>query len=122
MLTTFSTDSVDRLRAGASHDSDGDPADDWTNTTRLRLSGVSFQRHSSASGDHASAARLTDAATLYVDGAPDITAADRIEVDANTGAAQLWAVDGTPTVLRSLATGSLTVARLIRHEGRDPRQ
>ena len=98
---------VTRLRAGATTDSYGDPVESWDTPERFVLRGASVQDVSVVEEDGVTRRVLRGVRTLYVPGAADLTAEDRVEVSG-----EVWTVDGKPEVRRGLASSVYTTARL----------
>lgn len=97
---------VFRVRPGVKLDSYGEPVEDWTNAERTRMAAIYVQSGSSAEDPDK---LLAGQRKLFVRGAVDLKAEDRIEIDG-----ELWRVEGDARVRHGLAMGTFTAATLSR--------
>lgn len=111
MLLTppLSSPPVYRLRPGSGTDSYGDPVQSWDVPDRVRLRGASVQDVSVVEDEGVAKRILRGERTLFVRGAADLTADDRIEYEA-----EVWRVNGDPTIKRGLGSAVYTVCALSR--------
>jgi head-tail adaptor len=113
LLSRRSKRPVTRLRAAVTQDSYGDPAESWAQPARLPLKLAQIREVSSDETDGQVRRILTDERALFVPGAPDVVANDRIEVGD-----EIWRVDGDPIVREGLMSGVFTAATLKRVTGK----
>lgn len=112
LLTSRRLPPVYRLRAGQGTDSYGDPVEDWTTPDRLKLRLAQVQDVSSVEEEGQTKRILRGERLLVAPGHVDVKADDRIEV-----AAEVWRVNGEPSIRKGLASSVVTSAALVRVEG-----
>lgn len=112
MLLSLSKPPVYRVRAATGTDSYGDPFEDWDLPERVRLKGAYLQDVETLEEESPSRRVIRGERALFVPGAVDLVAADRIEAEG-----QVWEVAGDPSVKRGLASAVYTAATLTRVDG-----
>ncbi|UVK59027.1 head-to-tail stopper [Microbacterium phage Cen1621] len=107
MLTTLASPApIYRLRPTTTTDSVGDPVTSWATPQRDLIPRAAFD-----DGTSTGEARIEGTAELVIVGSFDLKAADRIEYGG-----EVWRIDGKPVVARSLVSGVLVHAKLVRVE------
>lgn len=108
LLTAYTrAPAVYRLRPGTTTDSYGDPVESWDAPERVLLRGASVQSVSVVEDEGVERRIIRGQKTLFVPGAVDLTADDRVEV-----AGEVWKVDGDPVTRAGLASTVYTTAAL----------
>lgn len=115
LLTSYTVvPTIYRLRAGVGVDSYGDPVESWDAAERVPLRGATVQDQRVGTEEIEGVVRhiIRDEKVLFVPGAADLTASDRIEVSG-----EVWRVNGAPNVRAGLASSVYTTATLSRSAG-----
>lgn len=107
LLSPVSGPTVTRLRPGSGTDSYGDPVESWDAPARFALKGATVQDVSVIEDEGTVRHIIRGQKTLYIPGAADLTAADRVEIDG-----EVWRVDGPPKIRAGLASAVYTTAAL----------
>ena len=109
MLPTFATQEVTRLRPGVTT-SRGSEIFDWSNPSRLVISGCSVQPAATSLSQDGRVLGISESWTAYLPEGSDVQAGDRIEFDG-----QVFTINGEPkkwTGALNLSNVQLNLTRL----------
>ena len=111
MLPTFATQEVTRLRPGVTT-SRGSEVLDWSNPSRLVISGCSVQPAATSLSQDGRVLGISESWTAYLPEGSDVQAGDRIEFDG-----QVFTINGEPKKWTGALNLSNVQLNLTRWEG-----
>lgn len=111
MLPTFATQEVTRLRPGVTT-SRGSEIFDWSNPSRLVISGCSVQPAATSLSQDGRVLGISESWTAYLPEGSDVQAGDRIEFDG-----QVFTINGEPKKWTGALNLSNVQLNLTRWEG-----